>query len=616
MTSPVTTPQYDKAQHTLVAQVAHKWRIHEQPEMRDLIQRLEAAGLELFSIKVSDWPPVSKPPLQISRDNPFEGQTWMGFQLAFATDSTSNVESFRRGDYVRYKPASTAAHGIAKDMCGDTMAPHRLAYQWQVPEFDSELHVIIRTFLAENDVDIVDFYNKFLPSLKSELDHDPVLEVANPKAAEEKRKFGQWTPTRRVFRVEDKARLDRYVQESNPFEYNMVQSVCWQRSLDDSRWEARRQVAPQSAEWLSHKSYIVRPIGSGAWSEADRDSINGHAFGPYMELHDDGKLRVWVAPRAKKAVADNPMHVNGVEVYLSPTDEVSNSLVVGASLEPEDMETILSNKIEPTSSGGQGNVEAWKTISTDFSKRGPFWHAKAQLPSEYHRDNNTTCLVVREYETEGELRAFGSDVLATAPIMVNGVPVNFAPWRDGAYKTSLSLGEMNRVLKRQVEIDKTPPPPVVIPRRVPEGKSPAVEVAEDAVAYPPHEIKQALRETLGNQVRLFGRQISDSVVMALTPEGAKLFLEEDVTNLRDYVGDAGGRNYDCDDFAESIRVHLSERYGLNSIGIIWGDKHAWNFFVLAGERGPDIMMFEPQSDKEVSVDDGMYSIQRRCEVLL
>ena len=80
--------------------------------------------------------------------------------------------------------------------------------------------------------------------------------------------------------------------------------------------------------------------------------------------------------------------------------------------------------------------------------------------------------------------------------------------------------------------------------------------------------------------------------------------------------DTGGRNYDCDNFAESLRCHLVEQHGVNSLGVIWGDKHAWNFVVMAEEDNPEIIMVEPQNDRVVEVGSGMYSIDSRCEILL
>ena len=49
-----------------------------------------------------------------------------------------------------------------------------------------------------------------------------------------------------------------------------------------------------------------------------------------------------------------------------------------------------------------------------------------------------------------------------------------------------------------------------------------------------------------------------------------------------YVLDKGNRNYDCENFAEKLRCDLQNKHGINGVGIIWGDGHAWNFFVING----------------------------------
>ena len=94
------------------------------------------------------------------------------------------------------------------------------------------------------------------------------------------------------------------------------------------------------------------------------------------------------------------------------------------------------------------------------------------------------------------------------------------------------------------------------------------------------------------------------------------FLRGNKTNRNKYVNDAGGRNYDCDNFSEQLRVDLQREYGINGVGIIWGDVHAWNFFVIATDNGIEIKMIEPQSDMHVTDLIGKYGVQKRCAVLL
>ena len=60
----------------------------------------------------------------------------------------------------------------------------------------------------------------------------------------------------------------------------------------------------------------MRFIGDGAWTEADRDPISGHVFGPFMELHDDGRFEMWVEDRAVSIILDRGFSVNGVPLHF------------------------------------------------------------------------------------------------------------------------------------------------------------------------------------------------------------------------------------------------------------------------------------------------------------
>ena len=140
-------------------------------------------------------------------------------------------------------------------------------------------------------------------------------------------------------------------------------------------------------------------------------------------------------------------------------------------------------------------------------------------------------------------------------------------------------------------------------------------IAEGAVFYNPNEVLQVLRQVIDRKFGLFGGQASDSQIVGIERKALQEFLKRDTTNKHSYILDVGGRNFDCDDFAVMIRAALS-KHGLNSAGIIWGDSHAWNLFVVVGSSGPEIVFVEPQSDAIVVELTGEYSIKRRCEIYL
>ena len=70
--------------------------------------------------------------------------------------------------------------------------PSRMSYAWQVPEFDPKEHVVIRYWCRRNNVDIVDFWRGFYPSMEGDL---PIVETTNPEIIDEL-KEGSYSPTR------------------------------------------------------------------------------------------------------------------------------------------------------------------------------------------------------------------------------------------------------------------------------------------------------------------------------------------------------------------------------------------------------------------------------------
>ena len=503
---------FDKSRHVLLADEAHKGRIHTTAELAEYTRRVKEAGVVLFPVRMPEWPPVRKSPLSIGGDR-YKSDHWTGEQLAADKRSRSSRVRYQSPSITLYFDAAYCLRLISREMCGDKLDPHRLAYQWKAPVFDPSIHLNLRGWCEENEVDLPDFYLKFLPQLKKSVDREIVFQVTNPAAAEQKRTQGSYSPTVRVVHVRDRKILERFLGETQRYTYSADQTVTWQRSLDDTRWEARRQVAPQRQRWMTHRSWINRAIGDGAWTEADRDPVEGHAFGPFMELHDDGRLCLWVYKRALPFLADNPLLINGVAVTVELEQE-GNVCRMGASIDPKQVKALLKHKLRP------------------------------EAPPE------------------------------------------------------------------------PPDPRKVEERREIEEAIVTEAVRQDKEVYTPGEVTQALRGALGRDFRFFGGQTSDSRIVALTSKALRMFLGSDPIDKKTYVLDDGGRNYDCDNFAEGLRCSLISQFGINGVGVVWGDRHAWNLFVLVGARGPRIVFVEPQTDEFVEDLSGQYSVERRCEVLL
>ena len=180
---------YNLKDHLLLRDVAHKRCIHQNREFGAFVQRVREAGFKPFEVDVPDWPPVMRTPLPIIvfsiggsgapvQGGPTAALSWQGRQLAIERTWESRREANR----------------IAKDMAPSRMEPaQRIAYAWQVEEFDLAKHVVIRYWCRDYGVDIVDFWTRFYPHHDGQL---AIVETTNPEIHAEMEK-GSYSPTRR-----------------------------------------------------------------------------------------------------------------------------------------------------------------------------------------------------------------------------------------------------------------------------------------------------------------------------------------------------------------------------------------------------------------------------------
>ena len=606
--------RFDQDKHVLLREQAHKRRLtpEEYPEFE---AALIAEGISIMTVECPEWPPVEKSRLFLlfGDGDPWEGQYWTGQQPAIDAS-----------DYLARRTVTR----IAREMAGPALSSKRMAYAWQVPEYDPARHILMRQWLADNSVDIVDFLRQFIPKIRRELGRDPLFEVANPHAQAESEAGGGYSPTRRALAVEDLAVLEKFAQTSERYSYEAEQAVSWMRSLDDTRWEARRQHEPQRARWANHRSWINRAIGDGAWTEADRGP-EGYAFGPFMELWDDGSIYLWCYQRALDFLSGNPLVINGVSVFFTPEKTGSGPGTIcrmAGRVDAREMDQVLAGanhaaQVEDETEEGENPDAAAPTVQCVFRQRKGklFWHPDggSTLPGAFHRASGSP-LVVRTRGDRAEVRCWG-DVSLLGGIVLNSVVVDgFKPWKSG-YRAQIDAEETDVILGREREEsgesqERSGPEPAPEPRPLP-TVAPA-DVTEGAQVYSPGGVVQALQKALKRGVSLFGRSSSDSAVVALTREGLDRFLLDDLSDRDQYVLDTGGRNYDCENFAERLRVNLAAKHGVNGCMVVWGDGHAFNAFAVAGESGPEIVLIEPQSDEVVTELTGAYSVERRAEVLL
>ena len=207
--------QYDPIPHLLLRDVAHMQCIHDDVEYQDFVDRVIAAGADVFEVDIPDWPIVRRQPLPIitmaisvdgsdveqpPQGGPTAMLTWKGRQLAVERRRWDDNDWVDRWIARDYRDDEELAGEIAREMVPVEFVPaHRLGYAWQVPVFDPAQHVVIRYWCERNHVDIVDFWRRFYPEVEDRL---PVIETTNPRYEEEVAS-GSYSPTRRCIRKDD-----------------------------------------------------------------------------------------------------------------------------------------------------------------------------------------------------------------------------------------------------------------------------------------------------------------------------------------------------------------------------------------------------------------------------
>ena len=583
--------EYNSEKHILLRDVAHKEALYTE-EYFDFEASVRAAGIPIEVVDVPDWPSV---PYGNCSGWIIFGKTWWADKQWTGSHSVIDPSYHRQ------------ARKIAKEQRGDKIHPKRVAYVWDCEIFDPAKHVVMRYWLAENELDIVEFLNKFIPRKERELGRSLLFSATNPRVLEE-RSTGSYSPVRRVILLSDMDILEEFAGGSEKFTYNAVQSVSWERAVDDSRWEARRTRAPQSDTWVSHRSWIMRALGSGKVKDDDVDA-DGWKFGPFMELFDDGMLWVWSVKRALKSLENNSLSINGVNIRLEPETFGPVSRMVGHISEMDMLQILNGNTPVPVSGESESVVEPVVVENVKFNKssrNNNFFHCVSDLPGLFYREEGSLLVL----QVPNEVRFWGHSDLFDRGLTVNGYRVSDVKPFKGGYK-----GVIDGSVEDIVLVDKGSEVGEVEVAPTPENSG---SVLDGSKIYSPSSVISSIEDTLGKPVRLFGRSSSDSAICALTRDGLDRFLKEDVTDRLQYVNDNGGRNFDCENFSETLRVNLVRKYGVNSCAVIWGDGHAWCAFAVVGSNGPEIVMIEPQSDDHVRVENlkGMYSVERRAEVLL
>ena len=234
------------------------------------------------------------------------------------------------------------------------------------------------------------------------------------------------------------------------------------------------------------------------------------------------------------------------------------------------------------------------------------------------------------------LWVFSNSDLSGSRVTINGKAFGVGPinrdsrdkWKGhGKHNLSLTHGEVRALRNMDFSEPQEPKPtpkPTPDPTPTPKPEEPPnrqgthsrVDVAKGARVYTPTEVSYALRATLRRGFRFFSGIPTDSKIVGITKEAMLAFLSSDPTNKLRYVKDGAGRNFDCENFSELVRCNLQRLHGINGCGVIAGDVHAWNFFVVVKGSSPGIIFVEPQTDTIVESLTGQYAVRKRCEILL
>ena len=145
-------------------------------------------------------------------------------------------------------------------------------------------------------------------------------------------------------------------------------------------------------------------------------------------------------------------------------------------------------------------------------------------------------------------------------------------------------------------------------------------IIDGSMIYQARDVMDAINEHFGRDVRPFSGTLTDQSIRGLTLRGIDIFINVDKTNEMTYVLDRGkADNWDCEQFAEKFRSNACSDLGINSVGIMVGNVHAWNVIVMVGDNGPGIIEVEPQNDgqiTEIKDRSSLYAVDQRCEVYL
>ena len=261
-------------------------------------------------------------------------------------------------------------------------------------------------------------------------------------------------------------------------------------------------------------------------------------------------------------------------------------------------------------------IAGWKT-----RKNGRYYDAQRPYGTLnlYKNDAGDCPLTIRVSRYRCVIRLWGNPDIAKG-FTLNGNTFTQDEIKEskGGFKvrTNLSIGNLTTPAGYETPKPEPEPEPkkteVVKPKSKPKAQYETKSFG--AVKVMTEVIKRLM--PLNKTVRFFGNSASDAYIQTLTRESLAQFLLQDKTDNLKYIKNSETvTGFDCENFAETLRVDAAKQK-INSCGVIWGDGHAFNFFIIHDNTHLSIIFVEPQTDQIIQELIGAHSITNRCEVLL
>ena len=238
----MATVEYDPTKHILLRDIAHQWCIHQDSEFKEFVNKVLVLLEEEFNITCGWFEVVL--PTEVGR-TPLPNIVFEPDAVQGGPTATMKWEGIQPA-INRTWHTLRAAYRVGREMVPIRTTPaHRVAYAWQVKEFDPGLDVVVRYWCRSYEISVVDFWTEFYPTVLDELE---TYSTTNPELEQEKEK-GSYSPTRRSVAKEQLFLLHNHylgtddgLPDPETFPEPSEVVLPQQRPVHDTEYERDREV--------------------------------------------------------------------------------------------------------------------------------------------------------------------------------------------------------------------------------------------------------------------------------------------------------------------------------------------------------------------------------------